>query len=162
MMMMIRGRRNRGHTYIPNRPFTSIIPHEPRPRPRRPNTRNVDNHTPFLPLNRLVHPCITSQIDTLDIDIEHPFKFLFGHVCGGLVRIRPARVVDEYVAASELLEARGHGGRPVCGFGHVHFVEGEGGGRGGGRGFAACAADVADEHFAAFGCEAFGDSGAEA
>lgn len=52
----VRKKERVSRTHIPNSPLTSIIPHQPRPRPRRPHTRYIHNHAPFFALHRLPHP----------------------------------------------------------------------------------------------------------
>lgn len=67
-------------THIPNGPFTSIIPHQPRPRPRRSHTRHI-NHTPTPSLlHQQGQDSGSAEINPLDIDVETFIEIRFRDV----------------------------------------------------------------------------------
>ena len=57
-------------THIPNRSFTSIVPHQPRPWPRRSHARHIDDTPSPSLLHQQRKDSRSAEINPLDIDIE--------------------------------------------------------------------------------------------
>ena len=93
-------RQKRKGPHVRNRALTSIIPHQARPRPIRPNTRNIDNR-PSPSLLERRHRSRNTMKHTLNIDIETAVKLIFSDVERRLVLVAGSRVVDDDVEATE-------------------------------------------------------------
>jgi hypothetical protein len=89
------------------------------------------------------YPSITSEIHTLDIDIEHFVKFLLSDLQRRFIPVACPSIVNKNVYLAELLDGGVHGSLPVGGLGDVHFVESEGGWVGRDGLLAACLVDIA-------------------
>jgi hypothetical protein len=150
-------------TYICNSALRSIIPYQARPRPNRPNTRNID-YRASAPLLQRRHRGRNTKKHALDIHGETLVELRLRHLRRRLVPIARARVVDHDVQSAELLLGRTNERLPRVGFGDAACDGGDVVGNIRGREVLcqAVAVHIGGHNFAAFGDEEVGCCEAEA
>jgi hypothetical protein len=84
-------------TYVGNSSLGRVVPHQPRPRPCGSDTRNIDNHTSFVPINSLLGPSIAAKVNTLNIDVECLLELFLCHIDRRLILVACACVVHKHV-----------------------------------------------------------------